>query len=292
MLIRECAGRNPVPIACLIALALLAAPLCAAHAQNVLPGFDLYITSASDTEFDFSTQPLPADFFGPGSDPFDGGVPASTFPLPDNPYWPLPPTLCPSDDLSNIDTIVERIDPASLPGVGSSDVIDIEIVALSLRSTDPITVTYNGGLNPELWDMYVCLSTSQPQITGNMLVRKTHSNGGTFDSDLPVIPKFVFVRQSDAQERTLDGGDSPFWTDTIEALDVPWEYVAPDPVSCRSNFCAPDPFLQIGPKFVQGVLPTCAVAVPATRGAAMLVLAVALAGFGVLVIRRFAGTTT
>jgi hypothetical protein len=210
--------------------------------------------------------------------------------LPDNPYWPLPPSLCPDDDLTLIDTIVQRKTTASLPTIGSEDVIDIEIVALSLVSTNPITVTYNGGLNPELWDMYVGLSASQ--INGNALIRKTHANGGTFDSDLPVVPTFVFVRQSDAAERTLDGGSPPLWTETLEVLDEPWEYFEPAPLSCRSNFCAPGPYVQTGVKFTQGLLSTCAEPVPAARSTAIILFAAALAGIGLFAMRRFARKTT
>jgi hypothetical protein len=251
---------------------------------------DLYITSAADTDFDFATQPIPADFFGPGSDPFDGGVPATSLPLPDNPYWPLPPSLCPNDDLTFVDTIVERKTTATLPTIGSTDVIDIEIVALSLRSTNPITVTYNGGLDPELWDMYVGLSASQ--LNGNALIRKTHADGGTFDSDLPVVPVFVFVRQSDAAERTLDGGISPFWTETLEVLDEPWEYYNGNEYSCRSNFCAPGPYVQTGVKFTQGVMSTCAEPVPAAQSVGIILLAAVLAGLGLLVLRRLVRNTT
>jgi hypothetical protein len=288
MLVRACAGRYLGFVICLVVLTLLAAPIGGACAQDVLPGYDLYITDSGSTEFDFGSQPLPAGFFGPGSDPFDGGVPASGLPLPQNPFWPTSPPFCTGDDLTNIDTIVRRIGPATLPSVGSFDVIDIEIVALSLESINPITVTY-GGLSPELWDVVVWLSPNQ--VNGNMLINKTHLDGGTFDMDLPVAPLFVFTRQSDNQELILDGGAEPFWLDTIEVVDVPWEYDSPDPLSCRSNFCAPDPFVQVGTKFTHGVVPTCGQVVPTMPVMGMIILIAALAGVGVLVIRRVSRRT-
>jgi hypothetical protein len=190
--------------------------------------------------------------------------------------------------LNAIDTIVERLGIAVLPSVGSSDVIDIEIVALSLKSIDPITVTYNGGQSPELWDVDVCLSASQ--VTGNMLVNKTHPDGGTFDSDLPIVPLFVFSRQSDSAERVLDGALAGL-SDILEAVGVPWEYASPDPLSCRSNFCAPDPYTQVGALMTHGLLSTCAEEVPVlTRlSAATIALIVMLALVGVFLIRRFTG---
>jgi hypothetical protein len=106
------------------------------------------------------------------------------------------------------DTVVERRQPAILPTVGSSDTVDIEMVALSLRGTEPIEVTYNGGLNPESWDVEVALSSSYSQTTGTMTIQQGCVGGGTFDSVLPVRPKFTFRRQSDAQLAVFDTGDA------------------------------------------------------------------------------------
>lgn len=288
MRLSKCAGVYPVVLFCLLAVGFLAAPVGEAGAQDVQPGFDLYITDQTNTEFDFDPQPVPADFFGPGSDPFDGIIALKGHPLPQNPFCPPPPSLCPNDDLNAIDTIVERLGIAVLPSVGSSDVIDIEIVALSLKSIDPITVTYNGGQSPELWDVDVCLSASQ--VTGNMLINKTHPDGGTFDSDLPIVPLFVFTRQSDSAERVLDGALAGL-SDILEAVGVPWEYASPDPLSCRSNFCAPDPYTQVGALMTHGLLSTCAEEVPVlTRlSAATIALIAMLALVGVFLIRRFTG---
>jgi len=76
-------------------------------------------------------------------------------------------------------------------------------VALSLVSSQPITVTYNGDLNPELWDVDICLSSVLPQQQGNMTINHTYPEGGTFTAVLPVMPRLIFTRQSDAQIRVL-----------------------------------------------------------------------------------------
>jgi len=47
---------------------LLAALASVATADTVPAGFDLFRTDPSGTYIDFSLDPIPADFFGPGSD--------------------------------------------------------------------------------------------------------------------------------------------------------------------------------------------------------------------------------
>ncbi len=142
--------------------------------------------------------PIPADFFGPGSDPFVGGVCLKGEPLGNTPFG----------DFGEADTLVRRTaDPfdcaAPFP---ASNTIEIEIVELNLVSIDPIVVTFNGGQNPELWDVRVNLS-QLPQQPGIMQVQKTHPNGGVFTSQLPVLPQFVFTLVSNpADIRVLDAG--------------------------------------------------------------------------------------
>ncbi|MFQ5599222.1 MAG: hypothetical protein ACE5G2_01570, partial [Candidatus Krumholzibacteriia bacterium] len=164
----------PVWTACLL-LGMSGAGLA-----NVDAGMDLWRTDPNTTFQDLSGTPIPADFFDPGSDPFDGVIGLGGVALGAS-------TTCPNDDLSIVDTIVERLATAVLPTVPSTDTVPIEIVELSLRSTEPITVTYNGGMNPELWDVDVHLS-QLPQPQGTMTITKNHPNGGFFSSDLPVLP--------------------------------------------------------------------------------------------------------
>src|SRR5206468_4061374 len=110
------------------------------------------------THEDFSWMPIPAGFFDPGSEPFDGTIRYQGAPL--NPPSPLGPT----------DTIVRRPQPATLVGVGASQTVPIEIVALSLVSSAPITVNYSGGPPPEQWNVSVCLSDVVPQPSGSMTI--------------------------------------------------------------------------------------------------------------------------
>ena len=208
---------------------LLPLSASSALADDVLAGLDLFETDPGTTFQDFLSTPVPADFFGPGSDPFDGIIQ-----LEGNPGGF---TLCPNDDLSRVDTIVQRLSTASLPLIGDTDVIDTEIVALSLKSVAPITVTWNGGQNPELWDVDVELS-ALAQPSGSMTIRHLDANGGTFDSDLPVLPKVTFTLVSNPLDiRVLDFGLEATPAVHFLAAAVPWAHSTPPSGSCTSNFC-------------------------------------------------------
>ncbi len=147
-----------------------------AIAQDIPAGGDNYIIQSSST---LTLPPglIPADFFGPGSDPFEGTV------------------------YIDGDTTVDRINDVTFPG-GPSPVettVPIELVALHLVSIEPITVTHNGGQDPELWDLSIELPGPGPTpapAVGTLTPTKTHANGGTFDSTLNVEPVYIFTRVS------------------------------------------------------------------------------------------------
>lgn len=169
-------------------------------ADNVLAGIDLWQTVSPTSKTSLSPCTIPADFFGPGSDPFAGTIQFEGQPL--------------GGPFGKADTIVERLRDATLPvcedpsssgpGTCSSDTVPIEIVALSLKSAAPITVTFNGGMDPEQWNVKACLSDAA-QTPGSMIINHDCINGGTFTSSLPVLFKLIFTRG--AESLTLDAGD-------------------------------------------------------------------------------------
>lgn len=203
-----------------IASLVLLGGLQVARATDVQPGLDLWQTPPGVSYQEFSGEPtgapIPADFFDPGSDPFEGQIALQGAPL-DTSF---------TSAIGLTDTIVRRVGTAVLPTCPSEATIPIEIVALSLVSSTPITVTFNGGQDPELWDVQICLSASaQPQ--GTMTIRHECDDvGGTFSSTLPVLPKVIFTRQSDSAERILD-----FGVELLPALELtnpcgtPWVHV-------------------------------------------------------------------
>lgn len=246
--------------------------------QPIFAGLDLFQTDPAQTSFDFSSTPIPADFFGPGSDPFVGNINLQGLPLGGS-------TLCPNDDLGQADTIVRRANDANVPTSPSTDVIQIEIVELSLVSSAPIVVTYNGGMNPELWDVETQLSQS-PQPQGSMTINRTHSNGGNFDTNLPVLPRFTFTRQSDSQIRILDFGIEAIPPVILNGAGAPWSDWNPPPGSCTSNWC-PSPFVLNATNASHGVVSICpSASIPTLSTWMVILLSLLVIATGLLWLRR------
>jgi len=189
--------------------------------------YDTWITDPNDPtchNFD-GTGPapsIPADFFGPGSDPFVGQVCFQGVPLGPTSYG----------EYGEADTIICRsadpFDRCALPSLAESTV-SIQIVALSLLSHQPILVTYYGGQSSEFWNVAVALS-DVPSPLGILTAVKTHCNGGTYTSILPVQPKFTFTSvDNPTTTRQLDTGTIGGWPvftlvqDAVPpAEDAPW----------------------------------------------------------------------
>ena len=172
--------------------ALFIAGAVPASAQDVIgPGSDLFTTPAGGTAFeDFSGMPIPAGFFGPGSDPFTGVIQYHGRPLEGTPSSGAGTVGLPGQ----ADTIVRRPGTAFLPGCPATAFVPIEIVALNLISVKPITVTFSGGLQPTNYEVVACLSSVQLQQQGQMTIVHDNINGGTFNSFLPVTPRLIFTR--------------------------------------------------------------------------------------------------
>ncbi|HKQ97999.1 MAG TPA: protease pro-enzyme activation domain-containing protein [Candidatus Polarisedimenticolia bacterium] len=183
---------------------------------SIDPTIDLFTTPAgAGTHVSFGATPIPADFFDPGSEPFAGDVPMQGRAI--DPLGLLGPT----------DTIVRRTQPASLIGPGASATVPIEIVALSLVSSQPITVGYGGGPS-EQWTVRACLSSAVPQPAGSMAITNGTciDEGGTFTSSLPVQPRLVFSRVGDGATRVLDTGALGIPADLFTTVNGHWVGVA------------------------------------------------------------------
>ncbi len=165
------------------------------------PADDLWTTpEGSRTDYSFLDTPLPADFFGVGSDPFTGTINLMGSPID-------------SANLGPADTIVRRLEDVCPTEVGDSVTVEVEIIALNLVSVDPITVTIDG--QSEEWDVQVCLSSSQQQ-RGSMTITLDEEDCGTFDSSIPVTPKFTFTRRSTGAGQFVDCGEPGQLCDTLQ----------------------------------------------------------------------------
>lgn len=185
---------------------------------------DPWVTSTDPTEptcgtFGEGSPPIPADFFAPGSQPFFGQVCYAGEPL----------GITPFGDFAVADTIVRRpagdpFDRCAVPGLEID--IPIEIVALNLVSVQPITVDFSVPPFQRQYNVRVNLSDFVISPTGNMTVRKTHCNGGTWDSVLPVQAKFTFTNVANPGDVVvLDTGKVGIPPDilvTALADQMPW----------------------------------------------------------------------
>ncbi|MBI3942359.1 MAG: PKD domain-containing protein [Chloroflexi bacterium] len=184
--------------------------------DNVLiipQGTDHFATPPGSTFIDVQ---LPPGFFGTKntapSDPFTGriyldGQPIVPLPSPEGaqsfqPTGAFTPLsngagqgrLDVRQGTSDPDTIIRRLADAQLPGPGPTPptmTIPIEIVALSLRSVQPISITY-GSQPPSFFDIFVTLDNSH-QISGTLTLTRTGTVTGTFSSILPVNSQITFT---------------------------------------------------------------------------------------------------
>jgi hypothetical protein len=164
----------------------------------------------------FCNNPIPAGFFDPGSEPFDGVIRLR-------------------GETGGSDTVVRRMAPMVLDLPGQTAQVPIELVQLNLVSCAPITVTV--GSQVTQWNVSVDLSPN-PAPPGQMIVRKTHPNGGTFESSFAVRPVFTFTRvTSPFDVRVLD----PNVVEPLRSIEgpSPWVHSVPPgtlPTICGVNF--------------------------------------------------------
>jgi hypothetical protein len=140
----------------LAALLIFCAPLVV-RGQEVIPGFDFWETDPLQT---YADLPLPQGL----TRVYFDGVP-----------------LGPND---STDTMIRRHTGPGPIGVGQQAIIPIEIVALNLVSVQPVQI---------FGQLYDVTGTAVPSPIGSMNIQKTHPNGGTFSSSLPVQAQLTFT---------------------------------------------------------------------------------------------------
>ncbi len=170
------------------------------------PGIDLYETPTNGATFQsFTAEAGLFDACSPGAGYGSLGF-TQDIPLKHKTLVTEPP-----DVLGNTDTIVRRNDLGFVNNPGDIATSQVEIVALSLQSSTPVTINYNNGTTtiPTLWDVFMCLS-NVPQTTGSMTITRGQctDEGGTFQvTSLPILPKFIFSKRgAPACSVTVDQG--------------------------------------------------------------------------------------
>lgn len=173
----------------------------------VFEGNDEFVTAADGETFhNFAGENIPEDFFGDGSVAYGGLVALEGVPLAAG---------------SPVDTVIERHDTVWSSG-GSTT---LAMTGLSLKSTTPITVTFDNGRDPEQWNVAVGLS-SYKTSNGTMTINDT-----TFDSTLKVWPKFTFTRADGSGEPLVLDTGAPGLTASLTAtFDGSVIEPAPEPV--------------------------------------------------------------
>jgi hypothetical protein len=178
----------------LVSLLLMAAPAGA----DVPPGFDLFETDPEQTVFSFREEAtIPANFFAPGSAPFQGDVAFGGEPI----------LTFQGHDVGDADTVVEREQLTVLAPPFPADATGpINLRLLSLVGMQPIEVQV--GNATQLWEIGATESPTRPS-TGEIRILQSSASGGQFDSRLTVFPLFTFTRLSDGETRVLDVGATP-----------------------------------------------------------------------------------
>lgn len=157
------------------------------------PRVAAFSTVGAFTELTFGAggvPPIPPDFFFPGSEPFEGGVALSGFPL------------VPGE--GDADSAVELAAVPRPEGDGfpaRSNPVGVRLAGLALSSIDPITV---GGADGEGDEWLVAVGLAGDQSEGTLSARFDSPEGGSFDAVLPLVPGVLFVRLADLQA-ALDG---------------------------------------------------------------------------------------
>lgn len=109
--------------------------------------------------------------------------------------------------LPNIDTIVRRLTSTPPLYVGDSATVSIQILALRLNSKSAVTADCDDGTTRN-FNISVYLS-SFGQTLGSMDITRTGPDGGEFNSDLHVTPKYVFKPVGGGTNISVDCGVDP-----------------------------------------------------------------------------------
>jgi len=183
----------------------LVAPLGAA--ESIPSGVDLWATAAGRTHTSFESNPIPAGFFCEGSKPFTGRVAFKGLPL----------TTGTPGQLSDTDTVIERLDDADFDAGGTATT-RIQFRALSLVSIAPIRTGCGA--------FHVYVSLGGPQRVTTMKIYRTQDAGGNFVAPLAANTRVTFIPVKPARNNKIAQKLELAADFTFPGTPVPWRFSA------------------------------------------------------------------
>lgn len=195
-------------LAALVCSSLLGLSPLAAADSTIQRGVDMFSTRADGkTFYDFAQNPIPAGFFCKGSKPFTGRVAFKGLPL----------TTGTPGQLSDTDTVIERLDDAVFDATGTATT-RIQFRALSLVSIAPLKTGCGA------FHVYVSLKGTQRVTT--MKIYRTQDAGGNFSAPLAANTRVTFIPVNQPARnkaaRKLELASDFTFPDT----PLPWRYSA------------------------------------------------------------------
>jgi len=182
------------------------------------PNFFESVPGLTTSFLDFSRDNIARDFFGPGSDPFIGFIRLKG------------KTINPTLGTTNV--IMQRGEEINVV-LGARPVsADLSLITIELQSVTPVTITYNSGQNPELWDVRVSRQESAPE-GGRITIEQTTAGGGTYEATVNTRIFVKFTRHSDGAIRQLPLG----LIMGSGASNIPWSFSANPPLFTDGHFC-------------------------------------------------------
>lgn len=152
----------------------------------------------------FSDCPIPAGTFGSGSDPLGNQEIALD-------------GVALSGQTGAIDTLVE-VDRLSCLSEGQTKTTGTRIRGMHMEGS--AVITFNGGGNPQVWDLDVYAAGNQN--SGTMSITLEDDFGGTYTSSLPVVARLVFTRG--ASQVVIE---DPACEIHFDSASRPWSVAAP-----------------------------------------------------------------
>lgn len=148
--------------------------------------------------------PIPAGFFGKGSDPWVGPISCVGIPLDPKGAAPTADLVVQHEAIEWIPNPEKRFGPREIP---KNYRLRCQMLKLHERAVEPLVVTYDHGKRSEKWNVEVTLAKNHP---GGGMIEITRispdGNGGYADIEIAVKVDFTFREESTGRVVTFTSG--------------------------------------------------------------------------------------